>query len=192
MKFFPDRELIFDHYDGTAFKILLTRMGAHASLRDSFSSHVKSLQHNRFQSHARKHYSSARYGQEERRRRAPCHEKCAAFLRAEPAFASHLGAGAEEVCSYSRYRPRAEDDQQERRVSRVEKSRRDLNVATRLRRVSYGPQGRGYTGPSQLPPISNSVVEAGTAAISCSIGSATAGIFASVDTAAATTLGFVR
>src|SRR5436190_564685 len=66
---------------GLRWNCRLTQWGVDASLRTLFGvDYVKSLQHHRIQSHARQHYSPARYGEEEGRSGASRNEKRAAHL----------------------------------------------------------------------------------------------------------------
>ena len=98
------------------------------TFRDFFEDHVQGLQHYWFQSGARQHYSPPRYGQKEGRRRSARDQKCAADFRAQPARAPHLGAGTETLRPAARDCARAQNNQQERRLPRAEKSRRDLGA----------------------------------------------------------------
>src|ERR1043166_5134345 len=126
-----------------ASKHSLDPLGRARQLTHSFGvDYVKSLQHYRIEGHARKRYSPPRYGQEKGRRGPPRHQERAPHVQPEPARTPHLGAGAEEVCPDSRYRPRDEDAEQERRLCHLEKGWRNFGLVRLARfmrrRCSHG------------------------------------------------------
>src|SRR5207253_8709039 len=116
----------FDRHIESLFNNRLTIRARAAPFAPPFQHHVESLHHHRIETHARQHHSPARYGQEKGRRRPPRDQNGAASVRAEPAPASDLGAGVEEIRASARDRAWAEDDQQKRCLQSVEKSWRDL------------------------------------------------------------------
>ena len=86
------------------------------------------LSYHRIQSGTGQRDSPAWFGQKERWRRPAYHENGAAQFSAKFAPTANLGAGAEEICTRSRYGARSEDHQQAGRLQGTEKSRRNLKM----------------------------------------------------------------